>query len=109
MRKLLTILFLFPLLCFGQNKTPLLRPVLQSNGDGGGFAWTNLNLIGSGFSEPATNFLNTYIAPSWGRAIGALTQQPDLEGKPVGQFVLLSVGDSVAYENSASMAMSLFP
>lgn len=45
MRKLLAILFLFPLLCFGQSKTPLLRPLLQSNGDGNQFAWTNLGGI----------------------------------------------------------------
>jgi hypothetical protein len=41
MRKFLAILFLFPLICFGQNKTPLLRPYMQSNGDANGFSWTN--------------------------------------------------------------------
>jgi hypothetical protein len=42
MRKLLAILFLFPLLCFGQSKTPLNKAFLQSNMDGNGLAITNL-------------------------------------------------------------------
>lgn len=110
MRKLLAILFLFPLLCFGQgSKTPLNRAFLQSNMDGNQLSITNLNLINSGFSDVATNFLNTYVAPSWGRAVGVLGQQQDGDGKPSGQFLLLSIGDSVASETSASLAMSLFP
>src|SRR3954471_23985118 len=95
MRKLLAILFLFPLLCFGQSsKTPLNRSFLQSNMDANGLMITN-----SG---------DTYLAPSWSRALSALGQS-DLESKPTAPFVLLSFGDSVATETTSGLAYFVWP
>lgn len=41
MHKLLAILFLFPLLCFGQSKTPINRGILQTPLDANGLSITN--------------------------------------------------------------------